>query len=438
MVYLLSGVPSVSGLIDADMSLLKYPGLLGFTAIMAVFLGVLSGVYPAVYSTSFQPALVLKGSFGLTPQGRMLRNALIGVQFVASMVLIIAASFMYLQNRYLFTMPLGYDRDAIIISDLNENTNNRRNVLINELKAFSGIEDIAFAESLIGSVDQHMAWGRNYMDKQISFQCLPVSENYLDIMNISVSEGRNFREDDKETKRGKYIFNETARRQYEMQLNTDINGSEIIGFIPDVHFSTFHTSISPMAFYIWGTENWGNRMSVACIKVKAGSNMFEAMNHVKKVFAGIDPEYPFNVRFYDDVLETTYQKDQRMTSQITVFGIISLFMSLRGVFGLILFETRFRRREIAIRKVHGSSVEEVVGLFGKTYFFIWALCFVIACPLAYFFAGKWLDGFAYKTPLHAWVFAAGGAIVLCVTLATVSWQSYRAATQNPTRALSGE
>jgi putative ABC transport system permease protein len=255
-------------------------------------------------------------------------------------------------------------------------------------------------------------------------------------MNIPVSEGRNFREDDKDTKYGKHIFNETARKQYEMQLNTDIDSAEIIGFIPDVHFTTFHTATPPMAFYLWGKENWGDRMNFVYIKVKAGSNMFEAMNHIKKTFAHIDPEYPFVIRFYDDVLESTYQKDRRTTSQITVFGAISIFISLIGVFGLILFETRFRKREIAIRKVHGSSVEEVVGLFGKTYFFIWALCFVIACPLAYFFVGKWLDGFAYKTPLYAWVFAVSGVIVLSVTLATVGWQSYRAATQNPMLALS--
>lgn len=437
-VYLLSGVSSASGLIDADMNLLKHPSLIGVTAVIALVLGVLSGIYPAFYSTSFQPALVLKGSFGLTPQGRSLRNALIGVQFVTSLVLIIAASFMYLQNHYLFTMPLGYDRDAIIISNLSSNASSRRNVLVNELKILSSIEDVSFSESLIGSADQYMGWGRKYMDKQISFQCLPVSANFLSVMNIPVSEGRDFREDDKDTKYGKYIFNETARKQYEIQLNTNIDNAEIIGFIPDVHFTTFHTTVSPMAFYVWGTENWGNEPNFAYVKVKAGSNMFEAMNQVRKVFTGIDSEYPFDIWFYDDVLEAAYRKDQRTTSQITVFGAISIFISLIGVFGLILFETRFRRREIAIRKVHGSSVTEVVGLFGKAYFSIWALCFIVACPLAYFFVGKWLDGFAYKTPLHAWVFAAGGAIVLCIALATVSWQSYAAATQNPTRALSSD
>jgi len=438
LVYAASNISLVSGLIDVKMNLLKFPYLIGFTAGIALILGVLSGIYPAFYSTSFQPALVLKGSFGLTPQGRTLRNVLIGMQFVASLVLIIAASFMYLQNRFLFQMPLGYDRDAIIVSDLNDNTRKQRDVLINELKSYTGIEDVSIAQSLIGSGDQYMGWGRKYMDKEIQFQCFPVDPNFLQTMNISVVEGRNFREDDKDTKYGKFIFNEAARKQYELKVNTDTDSAEIVGFIPDVHFSTFHTATVPMAFVVLPTQ-WGNWwMNVAYIKVKAGSNMVEAMSHIKKTFAKIDSEYPFNIRFYDEVLQNAYQKDQRMTSQITVFGAISIFISLIGVFGLILFETRFRRREIAIRKVHGSSIEEVVRLFGKTYVVIWALCFIIACPLAYFFVNKWLAGFAYKTPMYLWVFLAGGAIVLFVTIVTVAVQSYRAATQNPTKALNME
>jgi putative ABC transport system permease protein len=430
LVYAVSNISSVAGLIDADMNLLKFPYLIAYTAIIALILGALSGIYPAFYSTSFQPALVLKGSFGLTTQGRVLRNVLISVQFVASLVLIIAASFMYLQNRYLFQMPLGYDREELIISDMNGTINRR--ILANELKSFSGIEDIAWARSLIGSSDQYMGWGKKYIDRDISFQCLPVNSNFLQLMNIPVVEGRDFREDDKDSERGKYIFNETARKQFDLELNTDVENNEIIGFIPDIHFTTFHTATVPMAFYLDRNWNWGN---YAYIKVKAGSNMYEAMNHVKKTFAQLDPEYPFDIRFYDEVLERAYQKDQQMTLQITVFSIISIFISLIGVFGLILFETRFRRREVAIRKVHGSSVEEVIRLFGKTYILIWTFCFAIACPLAYFFVDKWLAGFAYKTPLYAGVFLAGGTIVLLVTVTTVAALSYRAATQNPTTAL---
>ena len=438
LVFLASNISSISGLIDSNMNLLKFPLLIGFTACIALILGFLSGIYPAFYSTSFQPALVLKGSFGLTPQGRTLRNVLIGLQFVASLVLIIAASFMYLQNKFLFQMPLGYDRDEIIVSDMNDNTRKQRDVLINELKSYPGIEDVSIAQSLIGSSDQYMGWGRKYLDQQIQFQCFPVDPNFLQMMNIPVSEGENFKEDDKDTKFGKYIFNETAHKQYNLKLNTEIDSAEITGFIPDVHFSTFHTATVPMAFYLIPPQ-WGNWwMNVAYIKVKAGSNMYEAMNHIKKTFTKIDSEYPFNIRFYDEVLQKAYQKDQRMTSQITVFGAISIFISLIGVFGLILFETRFRRREIAIRKVHGSSIEEVIRLFSKTYIFIWALCFIIACPLAYFFVNKWLAGFAYKTPMYAWVFLAGGAIVLIITMVTVAVQSYRAATLNPTKALNSE
>lgn len=290
-VYILS-LTSITALMDADLSLNAHLPLLGVTALIAVGTGLLAGVYPSFYVTSFPPALVLKGSFGLSPKGRKLRNALISVQFITSFALIIAALFMYLQNHYMMNTPLGYEKDELIVMNLNNTVQKSRDAFTNQLKTFSGIEDVTYAEVLLSSSDQYMGWTRTYKNKNIGFQCLPVDVSFLKVMGIDVSEGRNFREEDKNTVNGVYIFNEKARGQYELEIGEKVENGEIVGFIPDIKFASFRSEIAPMAFYIWGTENWGITPLYAYIKVKSGANLKESMEHIKETAQSFDPAYP--------------------------------------------------------------------------------------------------------------------------------------------------
>jgi len=433
-----ASLTSIAGLLDSGINLFAYPGLLVVTALIAFITGVFSGLYPAFYTTSFQPAMALKGSFGLSPQGRKMRNLLIGIQFVASFVLIMSASFMYLQSHYMKNMPLGYNKEQVIVTDLTSNIRKNYDVFGNELKKFAGIEDVTYANILLGSQDTYMGWGRKYDGKDIQFQCLPVHPSFLKIMGIKINDGRDFREDDKLMRQGKYIFNEKARKEYAMQLNTMIDSSEIIGFIPDVQFTTFHTAPTPMAFYVWGTQNWGDQSAFAYIKVAAGSDMREAMRHVRNTLSKLDPDWSFNVRFFDEAIQNVYQKEQHLTLLITLFSAIAVLISIIGVFGLIIFDTAYRRKEISIRRVLGSSVVEVLTLFNRIYLILLGICFLIACPITYYAVSRWLENFACKTPMYWWVFLLGGVIVLLITLLTVSSQSYRAAVKNPTESLSME
>lgn len=154
--------------------------------------------------------------------------------------------------------PLGYDKDELIVAELNYNINKDLNVLANEVKTFSGIEDITYAEQILSSHDYYMGWGRKYKDKEIQFQCIPVSPSFLRVMGIEITEGRNFREEDDLKDTGCYIFNEKARDTYDIELGEKINGSEIIGFMPNVKFASFRNEVSPMAFYLWGKYVWRN------------------------------------------------------------------------------------------------------------------------------------------------------------------------------------
>ena len=433
-VYILS-LTSITTLMDADLSLNTHLPLLGVTALIAVGTGLLAGVYPSFYVTSFPPALVLKGSFGLSPKGRKLRNALISVQFITSFALIIAALFMYLQNHYMMNTPLGYEKDELIVMNLNNTVQKSRDAFTNQLKTFSGIEDVTYAEVLLSSSDQYMGWTRTYKNKNIGFQCLPVDVSFLKVMGIDVSEGRNFREEDKNTVNGVYIFNEKARGQYELEIGEKVENGEIVGFIPDIKFASFRSEIAPMAFYIWGTENWGITPLYAYIKVKSGANLKESMEHIKETAQSFDPAYPFNIRFFNEVLNLLYEKEQKTTALITLFSMLAIFISIVGVFGLVVFDSEYRRKEIGVRRVLGSSALQIIIMFNKTYLHILCLCFILAVPISYHVVVRWLDNFAYKTPMYWWVFLIAFVIVSVITIMTVTFQNYWVANENPVKSL---
>jgi putative ABC transport system permease protein len=437
VVYLFS-ISSLRELVDADISFGTNIGLIGFTALIALVLGFGAGLYPAYYMTSFSPAVVLKGSFGLSPTGRALRNGLIGIQFFASFALITGAIFMYLQNDYMHRSPLGYEKDELIVCNASKRIVDKWDAFTSRLKSFSGIEGVANAESLLSSGDQYMGWGRNYKNEQIDFQCMPVDPTFLDVVGVSVTEGRNFREDDKLTRHGAYIFNEAARFKYNMELNSVIDSAAIVGFIPDIKFASFRTKVAPMAFYVWGTQNWGTVPNWIYVKVKAGSNLREAMQQVKTTVREFDEETLFDVSFYEKVLDRVYQKEDKLTQQITLFSLIAVFISIVGVFGLVVFECEYRRKEIGLRKVMGSTVGKILSLFNLLYVKILAVCFLCSAPIAWYIIREWLGNFAYKTPMYWWVFLLAFVIVAGVTLATVTFQSWRAANENPVNSIKTE
>ncbi|MDR1172828.1 MAG: FtsX-like permease family protein [Bacteroidales bacterium] len=429
---------SPARLVDADLSPAAHPLIVGGTAFIALFAGLLAGLYPAWYMTSFVPALALKGNFGLSPKGKRLRNTLIGVQFISSYALIIGVSFMYLQNHYMQHSSLGYDRDELITADISR-LQQSRDAFITKLKAYSGIKDVTHGEVILSSSDQYMGWGRKYRGKQMQFQCLPVDYTFLKVMGIEITEGRDFRREDAGTQYGAYVFNETAKKEYDMEAGTTIDDKgEIIGFMPDVKFASFRTAVEPMAFYVWGAENWGGRPICAYIKVKAGTDKRAAMSYIRDTLAEFDAEYTFDVRFFDEVLQRLYEKETSLSSLITLFSLIAIFIAVVGVFGLVVFDGECRRKEIGIRKVLGASVTGIIVMFNKAYFRILAVCFVIAAPLAWYAVHSWLENFAYKTPVYWWVYVLAFVAVGIITACTVTFQNWRVATANPVKALKTE
>ena len=425
--------------IEADLSLVSNLPIVFLCGIVALVIGWLAGIYPAYYITSFPPALVLKGSFGLSPSGRKLRTTLICVQFVVSIVLIIGACFVQIQNSYMRNFSLGFDKDQVAIVELNETMYNKHHdTYVNRLKENPGIEDVAFAMEKVGSKDGYNTNGGNYKGKDFQYFIIIASSNFLRVMGIPVIEGRDFSKADELSDHVSYIFNRTAMEGLDMQVGDafdSYSSGHLVGFSDDVKFTSLRGGEDNIAFLV---GNFGYSLPISYIRLKAGSDIHAVVGHIQETMRELDPFYPFNIEFYDEIFNHLYRKEENLRSLVTVFSLLAIIISLVGVFGLVVFETQYRRKEIGIRKVHGATVGEILLMFNKAYLRIVGICFVIAAPIAWQGVRMWLEGFAYKTPIHGWVFLIALLIVTVITLLTVSFQNWKAANENPVNSIKSE
>lgn len=425
--------------INADLALQSNAGLVLLSALVALLVGVLAGIYPAHYMVSFSPALVLKGSFGLSLKGRRLRTVLIGVQFVVSIVLIISASMVKLQNEYMKNFSLGFDKDQIAIIELSSDIyKNHHETYVNRLREFNGIEDVAFAMEKVASKDAYSTNTEKYKEKDIQYYMIAVSDNFLRVMGIPLFEGRDFSKADAQSSEASYIFNRSAYSSMEMEAGDPFGKyppGKLIGFAEDVNFTSLRQDNNNIGFALFKHDY---PMKVSYVRIKAGTDMTAAVKHIKSTLSDIAPSYPFDIEFYDDIFNNLYTKEESLRLLITLFSLLAIIISLVGVFGLVVFETQYRRKEIALRRVHGSTIKSILEMLNKQYVYIVTTCFVIAAPIAWLAAKTWLQNFAYKTPIYWWIFCMALFIVMLITLATVTLQSWRVANANPVDSLKSE
>lgn len=437
---------SIVQLFKADIHASSHPQLLIITAVIATLIGLIAAAYPAYYTTSFQPALALKGSFGISPKGKMMRKVLVGFQFTASFALIIAALFMYLQNRYAHTTQLGFDKEQLIIADM-EHARSKYKLFEEKIKSHPEIEDVTFADVMLCNQDNiYMNWGRTFKDEIVHYDVLEVAPSFPRVMGIKPYEGRDFREEDLNNRHGVYLFNETAVKKYNFQIGDAIDSMQIVGFVPDFIYNSMRMETPPAALLIWGKVKWGQSgwdangrsYGTAYIKTKAGANLHNAIEAIRKELNEIDPKYTHNVRFFDSVLDQLYIDDQQLTSIITLFSLLAVFISIVGVFGLVVFDSEYKRKEIGIRKVMGATTSQILVMLNKGYVWTLLLCFGIAVPIAYYGISRWLENFAYKIPIYWWVFPIALFAIGAITVLTVTYQSWHAANENPVNSIKSE
>ena len=181
-----------------------------------------------------------------------------------------------------------------------------------------------------------------------------------------------------------------------------------------------------------------NPKLVSYIRFNSKTNLQEAVAHVRETLKEIDPTFPFEISFYNTILNNLYQKEQTLGKLISLFGIMAILISIVGVFGLVLLETQYRRKEIGIRKINGATTGQILLMFNKTYIRIVSVCFIISIPIAWMGTQQWLENFAYKTPLHLLVFIVAFLIILSVTIGTVTFRNWQAANENPVNSVKSE
>ena len=404
---------------------------------IALILGVIISLYPAYYITSFPPALVTKGDFQASASGVLLRNILIGIQFVISAVLIIVALFINLQHSYMMNYNMGFNKDEILSVQMKPFKSYAEiDAFTAKLKQNPIIVDVTFAEGDIVTPDKS-SWSKTYSDQKISYNIYRVSWNFLKFMGINIVEGRDFTKDD-EKRTGVFIFNEEAKRQFgfeleEIMFHGPIDSTSLIGFCEDFHFKPLQYKITPFAFYLIRSFQMVPP-SHAYIRVAARTNYREAMDYIHKTVHEFNPslnEETIQVKMFDEELGAYYESEERLAKLITIFTLLSVMISIIGVFGLVLFETQYRRKEIGIRRVHGASVQSILKMFNLQFLRITLICAAVAIPISYYFVDRWLTGFTARMPMHWWVFALAVVIICLIVIGTVTVRSWKAANENP-------
>lgn len=445
MVYLAHDL-GLQKLVQGSILLQDNLWLVGITLLISIVVGLLAGAYPSYYVTSFPPALVLKGSFGLSPKGRVLRTSLICLQFVVSFMLVIGVGIMYLQSYLIFHTDYGFDKDEVMVVPTAPDTRNHADAIDADLRKIPGIEGACLAQSVLGSSDQYQTWGRGEGDKHMTFTCIFVDWRFLSVMGIDIVEGRNFRQTDGDV----FIFSESAKKKYPwLAVDKPINDEDmlVVGFCEDIKYSTLRVDDSqlPVAFLVPSRDGYfsnnGFWRNVLLVRVAKGVDKREAKEKVLDVVLKYEHESKPDIsdlRYVDDVLEKSYQQERLFTQQILLFSLLAILISIIGVFGLTMFESEYRRKEIGIRKVFGSSTKEILLMFWKRYLYILLGCFVVAAPIGYLLGQHWLEGFAVRTSVSPLLFLVSFLLITLITMLTVTYQSWKNANENPINSIKTE
>ena len=434
--------------ISAPLNLAQNLPVIGILLAVAVVMALVASLYPAWYITSFPPAMVVKGAFSGTAGGRRLRTLLLGFQFTISMGLIIATGFILLQHNFMLRQEMGFDRRNMMAVQLSEKAALGYDALRNRLLADPRVVDVTGAEGRLVSANR-MSWGRRYKDEPIILQAYIVRWNFLKMMGITITDGRDFLESDEHKETGMLICNEAARNEYKLELGDEIGGfcgnDPLVGVCADFHFRPMQYNVVPFVFYVIPEEmshkNGGRASQLLYLRYRPEADVEGVADYLRQCIAETDPHLTpgeIQIRTFEEELGQEYAKERRLATVVGLFTLLSVVIALMGVFGIVLFETQHRRREVAVRKVMGATTGEILRLFNRHYIRLVVVSFVIAAPLSLWIVHRWLASFAYRTPIHWWVFAAAFAAVLLVTIGTVTFCSWRTADENPADSVKSE
>ena len=437
---------SYSNLISSSVLFNHNPGITFICVGTAMVVAVIASIFPAFYITSFNPALAIKGQVTSSGRGETYRDLLIGFQFTISIILIICAILINQQRKFMLNHDLGFDKENLYTVKLSMTAAQKRDMIETRLKDEPLIADVTWADGQIVS-QTRMGWGRTSNDLQINFDVYPVAWNFLRFMNIPIVEGRDFEKSDEENESGLFIMNEEARTTYDLNTGDRIVGhrdykhpAEIVGFAKGFRYKPLREKDGSFCFYMYGKNPWVplNTLFIRTVQGVDPTTVKKKITHILNEADPLRNEHLWTVELMDDYIEDIYIKEAQLSKIINLFTLLAIVISLIGVFGLVMFETEGRKKEIGIRRINGASVVEILRMFNMKFIKIVIVSYIIAVPVSLWIITVYLESYAYKTPIYLWVFFVSLLAVLTITTGVVTLRSYKAAATNPVDSLSTE
>lgn len=445
--FLLPVINKISGQ-DLSFNALLQPQITLCLIALPFFVGLISGIYPALFMSSFIPVKVLKGILNVGNTNISFRKILVVVQFSISIILIVATSIVFQQLRYIQNTSLGFNKDHIITTAYIRSLGSRYESFRADLLKNPAIEDVARSSRipsgrLLDESDAKILEGGAMQQIKVDLKFITTDYGFIPTYGMQMAAGRNFSRA-MSTDTNNYVINEAAVRvlgwktpQNALDKDLTYGGikGKVIGVVKDFHFESLHQPIIPLLFQLPSVRNsYYNRMSV---KVD-GRNVRSAINTLQTVWRQYLPETPFDYNFLDEQFGKLYQSEQQQGTLFTIFSCIAIFIACLGLFGLSAFTITQRVKEIGVRKVLGASVAQIVAELSKDFLRLVLIAAVIAFPVAWYMMSKWLMDFAFRINIGLWVFVMAGIIAVVIAFATISFQSIKAALANPVKSLRSE
>lgn len=412
--------------------------------LFALSAAICTAIYPAFYITSFTPSAVLKGRFGKAKEGMALRNILLSIQFMTSFIFIVVTFAIYNQYYTSVKRDCGFKKDNLYLFNFGHRARiteeNAENIRVAALQ-HPNIENIAFADKLFSTIDYY---GRNIKiqssEKEICIWGLYIDEKFLDLMNIEMVEGENFSINNR---KGRHVMvNEQTAKDYEIrpgELLIESNGRsyEVAGVCKD--FDVHAPIFGNRPFWLIYSAP-GDCPSTMYIRAKEEHNRDSIASYIQELYAKYqtDTEYTPKLESIDEVITEDNSYTLDTVKDMGKYALLAIFVSLLGLFGLVFFETEYRRREIAIRRVNGAQRSDIIALFYKRYITILAICFILAQPIAMYIVDLILQGYTHRAPVSAPVYVLSFMSVLLLTIAVVTASAWKVINMNPTTVLDKE